>query len=127
MAPEVLDETLNKNTFESFKMADMYSFGLVLWEIACRTVINDEKVVEPYQPPYYNYVPSDPSFEDMHEVVCIKKIRPPISSLWEEDEILRTMVKCMQECWHHNPAVRLTSLRVKKTLSKHHESCIKIV
>ncbi|XP_046405242.1 bone morphogenetic protein receptor type-1B [Ischnura elegans] len=120
MAPEVLDETLNKSTFESFKMADMYSFGLVLWEIASRTVVNDEKVclIEPYRPPYYNNVPSDPSFEDMHEVVCIKRIRPHIPAHWQEDEILRTMAKAMQECWHHNPAVRLTSLRVKKTLSK---------
>ena len=37
MAPEVLDETLNKHNFDSFKQADMYSFALVLWEIARRT------------------------------------------------------------------------------------------
>ena len=30
MAPEVLDESLNKSSFESFKAADMYAFGLVL-------------------------------------------------------------------------------------------------
>jgi bone morphogenetic protein receptor type-1B len=26
--------------------------------------------------------------------------------------------KIMQECWHPNPAVRLTALRVKKSLNK---------
>lgn len=36
MAPEVLNDTLNMSCFESLKMADMYSFGLVLWEIARR-------------------------------------------------------------------------------------------
>lgn len=36
MAPEVLDETINMNHFESFKRADVYAFGLVLWEIARR-------------------------------------------------------------------------------------------
>ena len=36
MAPEVVDETLNRSHFDSFKQADMYSFGLVLWEIATR-------------------------------------------------------------------------------------------
>lgn len=36
MAPEVLNETINFSCFESFKMADMYSFGLVLWEIVRR-------------------------------------------------------------------------------------------
>ena len=39
MGPEVLEETLNKNHFDSYKQADMYSFGLVLWEISRRCVI----------------------------------------------------------------------------------------
>ncbi|KAL7836085.1 hypothetical protein AOLI_G00273690 [Acnodon oligacanthus] len=38
MAPEVLEETLNRNHFQSYIMADMYSFGLILWEIARRCV-----------------------------------------------------------------------------------------
>lgn len=34
----------------------------------------------------------------------------------------------MAECWHANPAVRLTALRVKKTMSKLHiDNAIKIV
>jgi hypothetical protein len=33
-------------------------------------------------------------------------------------QILRCFSKVMQECWHHNPHVRLTALRVRKTLSK---------
>ena len=36
MAPEVLDDSLNIQHFESFKRADVYSLGLVLWEIARR-------------------------------------------------------------------------------------------
>ena len=39
MAPEVLDNTINKEHFECFKRADIYSFGLVLWEIARRTSV----------------------------------------------------------------------------------------
>lgn len=42
MAPEVLDETINMNHFESFKRADVYSFGLVLWEIARRCSLGGE-------------------------------------------------------------------------------------
>ncbi|WKY06987.1 hypothetical protein Q1695_006850 [Nippostrongylus brasiliensis] len=34
MAPEVIRKTLNPNFFAQFKMADMYSYALVLWEIA---------------------------------------------------------------------------------------------
>lgn len=36
MPPEVLDESLNRSYFQSFIMADMYSFGLILWEMARR-------------------------------------------------------------------------------------------
>uniref|UniRef100_T1ITM8 receptor protein serine/threonine kinase n=1 Tax=Strigamia maritima TaxID=126957 RepID=T1ITM8_STRMM len=116
MAPEVLDETLNTFHFDSFKMADMYSFALVLWEIARCCITGG--IVDEYQLPYYDCVPSDPSFEDMHEVVYIKKIRPSLSKRWNKNEQLRTMSKVMQECWHDNPVARLTALRVKKTLSK---------
>ena len=42
MAPEVLDESLNKSSFESFKAADMYAFGLVLWEITRRTLTTEK-------------------------------------------------------------------------------------
>lgn len=42
MAPEVLDETLHCYHFEAYKQADMYAFGLVLWEIARRCSIGGE-------------------------------------------------------------------------------------
>lgn len=38
MAPEVLDESLNKNQFQAYIMADIYSYGLVIWEMARRCV-----------------------------------------------------------------------------------------
>ncbi|VDK64903.1 unnamed protein product [Onchocerca ochengi] len=36
MAPEVLDKSLNVKNFHHFKMADIYSFALVIWEILRR-------------------------------------------------------------------------------------------
>uniref|UniRef100_A0AAZ3Q7N6 receptor protein serine/threonine kinase n=1 Tax=Oncorhynchus tshawytscha TaxID=74940 RepID=A0AAZ3Q7N6_ONCTS len=120
MPPEVLDESLNRNHFQSYIMADMYSFGLILWEIARRCVSGG--IVEEYQLPYHDLVPSDPSYEDMREVVCIKRLRPSFPNRWTSDECLRQMGKLMTECWAHNPASRLTALRVKKTLAKMSES-----
>jgi hypothetical protein len=88
MAPEVLDETLNVGTFEAFRMADMYSFGLVLWEIGRRCVTGDKLgQADDFQVPFYNCVPHDPSFEDMHAVVCVKGIRPEITPRWETEEV----------------------------------------
>ncbi|XP_034048390.1 bone morphogenetic protein receptor, type IBb [Thalassophryne amazonica] len=120
MPPEVLDETLNRSYFQSFIMADMYSFGLILWEITRRCISGG--IVEEYQLPYHDLVPTDPSYEDMREVVCIKKQRPTFANRWSNDECLRQIGKLMSECWAHNPASRLTALRVKKTLAKMLES-----
>ncbi|XP_032441195.1 bone morphogenetic protein receptor type-1A-like isoform X1 [Xiphophorus hellerii] len=120
MAPEVLDDSLNKNHFQAYIMADMYSYGLVVWEMSRRCVTGG--MVEDYQLPYFNMVTSEPSYEDMLEVVCVKGLRPSVSNRWNSDECLRAMLKLMSECWAHNPASRLTILRVKKTLAKMVES-----
>lgn len=122
MAPEVLDETLNPTQFDSFKLADIYSVGLVFWEMArrCVTTLPGTKssACEDYALPYHDVVPSDPSFEDMYDVVCVKKIRPSIPERWQDEEILQVLSKLMVECWHPKPVARLTALRIKKTLSK---------
>lgn len=115
MAPEVLDVSINRNHFESFKRADVYAFGLVLWEIARRCSIGG--IVEEYQLPYYDMVPSDPSLEDMRKIVCDEKYRPAIPNRWQTVESLRVMGRLMKECWYHNAAARLTTLRIKKTLA----------
>lgn len=129
MSPEILDKSININNFDVHKMADMYSFALVLWEMSRRCITGDKiATADDYALPYFDVVPNDPSFEDMVEVVCIKKIRPQIYLRWESDEVLQTLAKVMQECWHSNPCVRLTALRVKKTLSKlDTDTSIKIV
>ena len=132
MAPEVLAEELDHKSFESFKMADMYSLGLVFWELSrrCITTIRGTKntTCEDYALPYHDVVPSDPSFEDMFGVVCTKKVRPPVPARWQDEDILVILSKIMQECWHDNPSVRLTALRVKKSLGKLDTDCqIKIV
>lgn len=44
-------------------------------------------IVEEYQLPYYDMVPSDPSYEDMREVVCVKRLRPVVSNRWNSDEV----------------------------------------
>ncbi|XP_035210452.1 bone morphogenetic protein receptor type-1B-like [Stegodyphus dumicola] len=116
MPPEVLDETQDISQFKSFIMADMYSFALVLWEIARCCIING--IVEDYQLPYYECVPSNPSFEDMKKVVCIDQRRPSIPKHWSHNETMEVISKVMQESWKQNPGARLTALRVKKTLSK---------
>ncbi|XP_053564002.1 serine/threonine-protein kinase receptor R3 [Bombina bombina] len=116
MAPEVLDETIRTDSFESYKQTDLWAYGLVLWEVCRRTVING--MVEDYKPPFYDVVPHDPSFEDMKKVLCIDQQRPNIPNNWSSDTVLSALTKIMRECWFQNPSARLTALRIKKTLNK---------
>lgn len=66
MAPEVLDETINMNQFDSFKRADVYAFGLILWEITRRCNIGN--MYDEYQLPFYDVVQPDPTIEEMRKV-----------------------------------------------------------
>ncbi|XP_060677134.1 activin receptor type-1B-like isoform X1 [Hemiscyllium ocellatum] len=116
MAPEVLDETINMQHFDSFKCADIYALGLVYWEIARRCSAGG--IHEDYQLPYFDLVPSDPSIEEMRKVVCEQNLRPNVPTIWHTNEALRVMTKIMRECWYANGAARLTALRIKKALSQ---------
>ncbi|KAJ8320868.1 hypothetical protein KUTeg_002455 [Tegillarca granosa] len=117
MAPEVLDETLNMKHFESFKRADVYAFGLILWEMTRRCSAGGIIAIEEYQLPYHEMVPSDPTLEEMRKVVCDERHRPPIPNRWQTVESLRVMARLMKECWYPSAAARLTALRIKKTLT----------
>lgn len=44
LAPEVLDESINISHFDSFKRADIYSFGLCIWEIARRCSVGGKSI-----------------------------------------------------------------------------------
>ncbi|XP_070185619.1 activin receptor type-1-like [Littorina saxatilis] len=114
MAPELLAETLNPSFFDSFKCVDVYAFGLVIWEVARRT----GEYPEEYKPPFYDSVPSDPSFEDMRKTVVVDQTRPVAPNRWFSDLVLNQVSKVARECWSQNPKARLPILRVKKTLSQ---------
>uniref|UniRef100_A0A8D0UCG3 receptor protein serine/threonine kinase n=1 Tax=Sus scrofa TaxID=9823 RepID=A0A8D0UCG3_PIG len=116
MAPEVLEEQIRTDCFESYKWTDIWAFGLVLWEIPRRTIVNG--IVEDYRPPFYDVVPNDPSFEDMKKVVCVDQQTPTIPNRLAADPVLSGLAQMMRECWYPNPSARLTALRIKKTLQK---------
>ncbi|KAK7605385.1 hypothetical protein V9T40_007243 [Parthenolecanium corni] len=86
MAPEILDEGMNMRSFDSFKKADIYALGLVLWEIF-RRCSSADGTVEEYKPPFYDCVGSDPSFDEMRKVVCGDQRRPVTPNRWFTDPV----------------------------------------
>ncbi|XP_040568215.1 TGF-beta receptor type-1 [Lepeophtheirus salmonis] len=117
LAPEVLNDSMNPRNFESFKRADVYALGLVLWEIVYRARGFTGSICTEYKPPYFDYVGQDPSLEEMKKVVCIDNARPTVPNIWSTDPVTETMGKIMHECWYPIPASRLTTLRIRKTIS----------
>eukprot|EP00108_Taenia_solium_P003375 TsM_000925600 transcript=TsM_000925600 gene=TsM_000925600 len=103
--------------FEELKAADVYAFGLVLWEIFRRCVTEGGEVYPP-RVPYWDKVSADPSFAEMRRVVYVEGERPPISERWQNSKVLARCASLMQECWHAKPDVRLPILRIKKTLDE---------
>ena len=120
----MLNDTIDVTSFESFKQADVYAFGLVLWEICQRGIPSGRQkpVSIEFRLPYSEYVAPDPSLEEMRKIVCIEKLRPEIPEAWLNDIILEDVTKIMQECWYENGSARLSALRIKKSLASCHES-----
>ena len=80
MAPEVLENSLDDLLFFNFCRADMYSISLVFWEIVQR--VETEKIsAKTYALPYENMVPSDPSIEDMKNIVVDSALRPDFDKM----------------------------------------------
>uniref|UniRef100_A0A8C6HFW0 receptor protein serine/threonine kinase n=1 Tax=Mus spicilegus TaxID=10103 RepID=A0A8C6HFW0_MUSSI len=103
MAPEVLDEQIRTDCFESYKWTDIWAFGLVLWEIARRTIINGES----------------PCRFRVCVCVCVCVCPYPVLPTRNAAErVLSGLAQMMRECWYPNPSARLTALRIKKTLQK---------
>lgn len=77
---------MNMRSFDSFKKADIYALGLVLWEVF-RRCSSPDGTVEEYKPPFYDCVGSDPSFDEMRKVVCDDQRRPVIPNRWFADPV----------------------------------------
>ncbi|CAJ0932705.1 unnamed protein product, partial [Mesorhabditis belari] len=119
LAPEILIEENIFRSFEPFKMADMYSFGLVMWEILSRTKTENFDA-SPFEEsmPYWEHVPRDPSFMEMKKVVVDEEKRPALDKRWRLSQVHQDVWKVMDECWRPVPGRRLTAMNVRLKLDR---------
>ncbi|XP_058802332.1 activin receptor type-1 isoform X2 [Phymastichus coffea] len=119
ISPELLEQTNDPQCLESFRRSDIYSLGLIFWEV-CRRCISNGVALD-YAAPYSEWLANanqEPSIEEMRKLVVADQRRPPIPNRWHSDSTLAGMGAMMKECWHTKAAARLPILRVKKTLVK---------
>ncbi|XP_047662595.1 activin receptor type-2B isoform X1 [Tachysurus fulvidraco] len=107
MAPEVLEGAINFHR-DAFLRIDMYSLGLVLWELLSRCTAADGTVHE-YMLPFEEEVGQHPSLEDLQDVVVHKKMRPVLKDCWLKHSGLAQMCETVEECWDHDAEARLSA------------------
>lgn len=96
MAPEVLQSE------EYTHKADVYSYGIVLWEVLCR------------EPPFSKWKP--------HEIitkVVSQQARPDMSKI--PPDTPKEMVFVMKKCWEQDPHQRPEFKDVVKALKQIHD------
>lgn len=125
MAPEILQPPadIDINYFGTFAKADLYQFGLVIWEVSQKTSLPPYRPNPEFRLPFYDKVPENPRFEHMIQVVCNEHYRPHIEECWLRNPVLSRLAELMPECWRQDPNARMDTLAVKKRLK---ELCLDI-
>lgn len=77
--------SISMECFDALRKADIYAIGLIFWEVCRRTISCG--IAEEYKVPYFDYVSSDPSFEEMRKVVCVDNYRPSVQNRWTSDPV----------------------------------------
>ncbi|XP_075930022.1 bone morphogenetic protein receptor type-1B-like isoform X2 [Petromyzon marinus] len=97
--PELLSGALKHGgPIAAYIRGDIYSLGLVLWEIAI-CIDLPGRPAGGYQMPYGDLVPEKPTLEEMAEVVHVKGLRPTLSPHWPSHPILNDFARTMTKCW----------------------------
>ncbi|AGO85889.2 Serine/threonine protein kinase [Pandoravirus salinus] len=99
MAPEVLDESLDVD----YAMADVYSFGIILWEVLTR------------EQPYAGMSPA---------AIAVAVIRDGARPRMPDEATMaahpQAYVDLIHDCWHRDPTVRPTFMEIMTRLSAMH-------
>ncbi|XP_077339972.1 anti-Muellerian hormone type-2 receptor isoform X2 [Lithobates pipiens] len=112
MSPEMLDGSLNLMSWElALTQADVYSLGLLLWEIFSRC--ND--LYADHQSPEFCVVFSEelgpnPSLDELRSLVAENKRRPQLPKNWKGNlQLYNTLWETLEDCWDPDSEARLTA------------------
>lgn len=119
MAPEILEGAVNLRDCETaLKQIDIYSLGLVLWELCtrCEDWYPTGCEPPPYASPYEAEIGKCPSFEQMQVLVSRHKARPQFPMNWGGGTAAKIAKETCEDCWDHDAEARLTALCAEERL-----------
>jgi bone morphogenetic protein receptor type-2 len=119
MAPEILEGAVNLRDCEtSLKQIDVYSLGLVLWELCmrCHEFYSPEMPTPQYKAPYEAEIGVHPTFDQMRALVLQHKARPLFPPQWGGGTAAIAAKEVCEDCWDPDAEARLTSLCVEERL-----------
>ncbi|XP_074835857.1 anti-Muellerian hormone type-2 receptor [Carettochelys insculpta] len=112
MAPEILDDSLDLQDWgRALKQADVYSLGLVLWEILTRcSVLSPGCGVSPFQLAYETELGSSPTYGQLRRLAVDERRRPAIPNSWSgAGQVSICLRELLEDCWDPDPEARLTA------------------
>lgn len=121
LAPEILANNNEMNPTESLlKQADIYSLGLIIWEIATRCSELYQGIDVPnYKLPFEHEIGKTPTLDQMRLLVNRHKARPLFPDIWKDSNYaIRLLKQTITECWDHEPEARLTALCIEERISE---------
>ncbi|XP_040278322.1 anti-Muellerian hormone type-2 receptor [Bufo bufo] len=120
MSPEVLDGSLNLISWEqALIQADVYSLGLLLWEIfsRCNDLYADHQCPE-FRVAFFDEMGPNPTLDKLRSLVAENKRRPQVPRNWSNNlQQFKTLWETLEDCWDPDSEARLTAHCAEQRLS----------
>ncbi|XP_071990725.1 anti-Muellerian hormone type-2 receptor isoform X2 [Engystomops pustulosus] len=112
MSPEMLDGSLNLVSWKlALTQADVYSLGLLLWEIfsRCSDLYADHQCPE-FQVAFLDELGPNPTLDELRSMVVENKLRPKLPRDWNKNpQLFKTLWETLEDCWDPDNEARLSA------------------
>ncbi|OCT95899.1 anti-Muellerian hormone type-2 receptor-like [Xenopus laevis] len=118
MSPEMLDGSLNLVLWElALTQADVYSLGLLLWEIfsRCNDLYADQSAPE-FQVVFLEELGPNPTLHELQSLIVVNKRRPQLP--WGTNiKLVGALWETLEDCWDPDSEARLTAQCAEERLN----------
>ncbi|KAM4702060.1 anti-Muellerian hormone type-2 receptor [Discoglossus pictus] len=112
MSPEMLDESMNLISWQTaLTQADVYSLGLLFWEIfsRCNDLYQGLQAPE-FQVVFLEELGPNPTLDGLRSLVVEGKRRPQLPTTWGRNiQLSLALSETLEDCWDPDCEARLTA------------------